>query len=149
MLADDESILGELAGRAFVLSRFSADPFFTPEQVQNFHRTWITNLCRELAQRVLVCEIDGTVAGFVSCALASDEGRIPLIATGAEYRGRGLGSALVAAALHWFLDAGCRVVHVKTQAHNFRALALYHRSGFTVSNVELTFSIALGSATHR
>jgi ribosomal protein S18 acetylase RimI-like enzyme len=55
---------------------------------------------------------------------------------------------LVSAGLKWFRGAGCRVVHVKTQAHNYRALALYHRSGFTVSKVELTFSIGLGSAAH-
>jgi hypothetical protein len=31
---------------------------------------------------------------------------------------------------------------VKTQAHNYQALALYHRAGFAVSQTELTFSTA-------
>jgi hypothetical protein len=48
--------------------------------------------------------------------------------------------------LRWFLDNGCRVAHVKTQSHNYAALALYHRSGFNVSKTELTFSIALKAA---
>ena len=35
------------------------------------------------------------------------------------------------------------VAHVKTQAHNYPALALYHRAGYVVSKTELTFSVTL------
>lgn len=146
---DDLPALRELAAVAFVFSRFATDPFFTAEQVADFHREWITNLCRGLAQAVLVCEAEGGPAGFVSCAMTHDEGRIPLIATDGSHRYAGLGRALVGAALHWFVAAGARVVHVKTQAHNYPALGLYHRSGFVVSKAELTFSVALGAGTTR
>jgi ribosomal protein S18 acetylase RimI-like enzyme len=139
----DVAALQELAAEAFVLSRFSADPFFSPVQVKAFHRQWVANLCAGLAQAVLVCEVDRAVAGFVSCALRGDEGRIPLIATDSRHRRRGAGGALVAAALRWFADAGARIVYVKTQAHNYPALALYGRAGFTAANTELTFSITL------
>lgn len=140
---DDLPALRELAAAAFTLSRFSADPFFSDEQVQDFHRQWVTNLCNGLARAVLVCELDGGPAGFVSCAMNGDEGRIPLIAADTGYRRRGIGRALVAAALRWFGEAGAAVAHVKTQAHNYPALALYHRAGFAVSKAELTFSIIL------
>jgi ribosomal protein S18 acetylase RimI-like enzyme len=139
----DLPALRELAAHAFVFSRFAVDPFFTSEQVADFHRQWITNLCAGLAQAVLVCEVDGEVAGFVSCAMSGEEGRIPLIATHGGYRRLGLGRALVSAALRWFAGAGARVIHVKTQAHNYPALGLYHRAGFNVSKTELTFSIVL------
>jgi dTDP-4-amino-4,6-dideoxy-D-galactose acyltransferase len=86
----DLPTLRELAAAAFTLSRFSADPFFSAEQVQDFHRKWITNLCNGLAQAVLVCEVAGRPAGFVSCAMNGDEGRIPLIATDAAHRRAGL-----------------------------------------------------------
>jgi dTDP-4-amino-4,6-dideoxy-D-galactose acyltransferase len=142
---DDVPILRELAASAFILSRFAVDPFFSADQVAAFHREWVTNLCKGLAQAVLVCELDGAPAGFVSCATSGDEGRIPLIATRAEDRRRGIGRALVGAALHWFAATHVRMAHVKTQAVNYPALALYHRSGFAVSKSELTFSIALGS----
>jgi ribosomal protein S18 acetylase RimI-like enzyme len=144
----DVDTLREIAADAFKLSRFSADPFFTDDQVKEFHRTWTTNLCQGLAQTVLVAERDGGIAGFVSCSVSGTEGRIPLIATNALARGQGVGRALVAAALRWFSAAGCRVADVKTQAQNYSALALYHRSGFNVFKTELTFSIALGSAVH-
>ncbi|MGH2350965.1 MAG: GNAT family N-acetyltransferase [Chloroflexota bacterium] len=144
---NDVPALRDLAGSAFVLSRFSADPFFSPEQVMAFHRQWVANLCQGLADAVLVCEVEGRLAGFVSCARTGDEGRIPLIATDARFRRRGIGRTLVDAALLWFATAGAGVAHVKTQAHNYPALALYHRAGFTVSKTELTFSAALGAAT--
>jgi ribosomal protein S18 acetylase RimI-like enzyme len=143
-LAEDLSILQDLAGSAFVHSRFAVDPFFSNDQVVAFHRQWITNLCRGLAQEVLVYELEGRAIGFVSCALDHGEGRIPLIATEEAVRGRGIGRDLVAAALRWFAAAGASVAHVKTQATNYPALALYHRSGFNVSHAELTFSVALG-----
>lgn len=141
----DVPTLRDLAGQGFVLSRFSADPFFTEAQVVSFHREWVKNLYEGLAQAVLVCDLGGQVVGFVSCALSGDEGRIPLIATDAGYRRRGLGRALVAAALNWFAGQGVQVAHVKTQSHNYPALALYHRSGFVISKSELTFSCTLQS----
>lgn len=139
--AADLPALQAIAADSFVFSRFAADPFFSPEQVRAFHRQWITNLCAGLADAVLVCEHRGEIAGFVSCALAGDEGRIPLIATAGQWRRAGLGRALVTAALHWFAASGARAVHVKTQAQNYPALALYHRLGFTISRTELTFSV--------
>jgi ribosomal protein S18 acetylase RimI-like enzyme len=147
--ADDVHDLAELSADAFLLSRFWADPFFSPEQAREFHREWLRNLCGGLADQVLVCEIDGTVAGFISCAVKGGQGRIPLIATKAGYRRRGLGRSLVSAALHWFASAGAETVYVKTQAQNYPALALYHRAGFTVAQSELTFRVIPGAPGHR
>lgn len=141
--SEDLPTMRELAADAFRLSRFSADPFFSDEQVREFHREWVKNLYEGLAQAVLVCELDGSVAGFVTCALSGDEGRIPLIATRAGYRRRGVGKGLISAALRWFAEAGARVAHVKTQSVNYPALALYHRAGFAISKAELTFSVTL------
>jgi ribosomal protein S18 acetylase RimI-like enzyme len=140
---EDLPTLRGLAADAFRLSRFSADPFFSDEQVRDFHREWVKNLYEGLAQAVLVCELDGALAGFVTCARSGDEGRIPLIATRAGFRRRGVGRGLVSAALRWFAEAGARVAHVKTQSVNYPALALYHRAGFAISTSELTFSVTL------
>jgi ribosomal protein S18 acetylase RimI-like enzyme len=135
-----------VAASAFAFSRFAADPFFSAEQVAAFYREWTGNLFHGLAQSVLVVEVDRKPAGFVSCALTAGEGRIPLIATRADLRRRGLGRVLVTAALRWFADAGATVAHVKTQAANYPALALYHRLGFVISRAELTFSISFPHA---
>ena len=136
----------DLAGGAFAHSRFAADPFFSPAQVVAFFREWAANLCRNTAEFVLVSEIAGRLAGFVACTVSHGEGRIQLIATDPALRRQGVGRALVAAVLSRFATAGADVARVKTQAHNYPALALYHRMGFTVSETALTFSTAPGTS---
>jgi ribosomal protein S18 acetylase RimI-like enzyme len=129
---------------AFNLTRFAVDPFFTPDQADNFYQTWATNLFSELADVVLVADLDGQPAGFVSCKLGQDgQGRIPLVATARAYQRRGVARRLMSAALTWFTEAGCSVAYVKTQAANYSAVALYERAGFTVDHTELTFTTTL------
>jgi ribosomal protein S18 acetylase RimI-like enzyme len=139
--AEDVGDIAELAADAFRLSRFWADPFFSTEQAREFHREWVRNLYAGLADRVLVCDLDGDIAGFVTGALRQGEGRIPLIATRVGHRRKGLGRSLLSAVLHWFVTAGAERVQVKTQAQNYPALALYHRTGFTVTQSDLTFRV--------
>jgi dTDP-4-amino-4,6-dideoxy-D-galactose acyltransferase len=139
----DLPALREMAGTVFTHSRFGADPHFTAEQVEAFHRQWITNLCNGLAREVLVYEAEGAVAGFLSCAVNEDTGRIPLVASSAAHRRRGAGRAMVDGALDWFRMQGVRAVYVKTQASNVPAVNLYERSGFVLDRSELTLSISL------
>jgi ribosomal protein S18 acetylase RimI-like enzyme len=146
---DDVPRLREIAGQAFVFSRFAADPYFSSAQVVAFYEQWMTNLCAGLAEVVLVCEQDRRVIGFVSCALDNQEGRIPLIAADASVRRHGIGRGLIVGALRWFLREGASIVRVKTQATNYPALALYHRAGFLMSRTELTFSATPGASVPR
>ena len=139
----DLAALQEMAGTVFTYSRFGADPHFTPEQEEAFHRKWITNLCNGLAREVLVYETDGAVAGFISCAVNGDEGRVPLVASAATHRRRGAGRAMIDGTLDWFRMAGVRAVFVKTQAGNVPAVNLYERAGFVLDRCELTLSISL------
>jgi ribosomal protein S18 acetylase RimI-like enzyme len=140
---EDLAALRDLAATAFVHSRFAVDPYFSEQQVQDFHRQWVTNLHNGLAQRVLVSELDGTISGFASCALSGEQGRIPLIAVNSAFRSRGLGKELVQAALRWLYEADAKEVRVKTQAANTRATSLYERCGFALERSELTFSRVL------
>jgi ribosomal protein S18 acetylase RimI-like enzyme len=144
--SDDVAALQELAGDVFTLSRFAVDPFFSEEQVRAFHRTWVANLYAGMARAIFVCEVAGQLAGFVTCAGHGDAGRIPLIATDGRFRRRGVGRGLLHRALRWFEADGATAVHVKTQANNYPALALYHQAGFRVAKTELTFSLALAPA---
>ena len=145
----DTPTLQQLSVGAFAHTRFAVDPFFSDEQVNAFYAQWVNNLFEGLADVVFVYENDSQPVGFVSCVMHGDEGRIPLVAARADQRGRGVGRELIRSALAWFASAGARVAHVKTQAANYSALALYHRAGFTISNTELTFSVAVKEATSR
>jgi ribosomal protein S18 acetylase RimI-like enzyme len=140
----DVPAMREMTAGAFGLTRFGVDPFFTQPQVDSFYATWATNLFEGLADAVLIAELEGRPAAFVSTKRAPDgSGRIPLVATATEFQRRGIARDLVAAALAWFADAGCSVAYVKTQAANYPAVALYERAGFTISQSELTFTTTL------
>lgn len=139
----DLPALCDLAGRAFIYSRFFADPYFSLEQVDAFHRQWITNLVGGLAQAVFVYATEDGPIGFISCAREGSHGRIPLMATAADHRRQGVGRTLVEAALRWFCQEGLSPVYVKTQAANIPALALYQRAGFIIDRCEITLSVAL------
>jgi ribosomal protein S18 acetylase RimI-like enzyme len=141
----DLPALQDMAGTVFTYSRFLADPHFSGAQVEAFHRQWITNLCNGLAQTVLVLDAGGAVAGFVSCAVDGGDGRIPLIATSAAHRRRGVGRALIDGALAWFRSSGATRVYVKTQAANVPAINLYERAGFVLDRCELTLGISLSN----
>jgi ribosomal protein S18 acetylase RimI-like enzyme len=146
----DVVALQQIAGGAFGLSRFAADPFFSGDEVAAFYREWTTNLCNGLAAAVLVAEASDEVAGFVSCAIESNgTGRIPLVATSETHRRRGIGRALIDASMCWFVGAGMREVFVKTQAANYSALALYQSWGFRIARAEVTLSANLNGAEDR
>jgi ribosomal protein S18 acetylase RimI-like enzyme len=145
---EDLKPLQDLAAVAFTRSRFVVDPFFSADANELLHRTWVKNLFGGLAQAIFVAEVDGEVAGFVSNSVHEHEARIPLIATNARVRRMGVGKALIARALWWSKTQGVPNAHVKTQAHNYPALALYHRAGYVVSRTELTFSATLRQGEH-
>ena len=75
-----------------------------------------------LSRGVLVGEInvDPTWMGF---------GEIGMMVT-AEWRGRGVGSALVAAAIDWARGRGLHKLALSVFPHNHAAIALYRKFGF-------------------
>lgn len=73
--------------------------------------------------------IGDTPAGFILC----DEGWIAQLGVCPEWRGRGLGAALTAAALRHFHAAGLEDVSLGVNVNNPIAARLYTRLGFEVS----------------
>jgi len=68
--------------------------------------------------------------GFVVARCASDELEILLVAVMPAARRRGVGTALVAAALADAARAGAVAAHLEVRASNAAAIALYERLGF-------------------
>ena len=121
-------------------SRFYHDDEFPRGRCDALYETWIENSCRGWADAVLVAECDDHPAGYVSChRRLPDLGQIGLFAVAETFRGRGVGRALVRAALHWFAGAGLRTVTVVTQGRNADAQRLYQRCGFFTRSVELWY----------
>jgi mycothiol synthase len=115
----------------------------------------LDDLRARLAQRwfdpedFLVLEVDGAMAGF--CWLKVEErenegrvGEIYVIGTAPEYRGRGLGKYLVAAALAHLRRTRVNVAAIYVDEANEPAVALYEQSGFHYHHVDVCYSMDLG-----
>jgi len=144
-LPDDLPELRRIAAASHRDSRFYADPRFGRARCDELYATWIAASCRgEAAEAVLVAEVAGRPAGYITCLLRPAPGQPPygqigLLAVGEAAQGRGMGGRLVQAALVWFAEQGAAGVSVVTQGRNERAQRLYQRLGLYTRAVEIWF----------
>lgn len=83
---------------------------------------------------VLLALSDGTAVGCLVVTAAADGwSEVKRLWTGTEFRGRGVASHLIAAALTHAADSGADTVRLSVWAWRTTAVALYERFGFTVT----------------
>jgi ribosomal protein S18 acetylase RimI-like enzyme len=134
----DVPALRAIAAVSHADSRFYADGGFDRARCDELYATWIEKSCRGFADAVLVAEDAARVAGYLTChARDSGRGEIGLVGVASSAHGRGLGRALVEAALRWFAERGIERASVVTQARNVAAQRLYQAAGFRTAAVEL------------
>lgn len=124
--------------------RYDADPMYPDHKVQGLRDRWLRNSLHGRADAVLVGEMEGRPAGYVTCLLddQTGEGEIDLVGTVPEFRGRRVAGRVLQHAVAWF-STRTRFVTVRTQANNFAATALYEKGGFTLYQSDLTFRLAV------
>jgi mycothiol synthase len=85
----------------------------------------------DLARWPVVAEGERLVAGvWTKVEPGSTSGELYVVAVDPAWQGRGLGKAVVAAALRRLAEAGCRSAHLYVDADNTAAVALYKWAGF-------------------
>lgn len=84
-----------------------------------------------LVFRTLVVEDKVGILGFVTIVKHKDAGEIGLIAVSEESRGKGLGSALLAAALEDLVACHINRCTAKVRFDNISAQHLFHKLGFS------------------
>lgn len=129
----DRDGVAALARGAFRWDRFHRDPHIPPGVADSIKAAWAANFFAGARGDWMVTAVcGGTVAGFLQLLGGSGDGlTIDLIATGQEWRGRGVARAMIA-----FAAAQCRPgvpVITGTQAANEESLRLYQRMGFQVT----------------
>jgi ribosomal protein S18 acetylase RimI-like enzyme len=88
--------------------------------------------------RVWVASIDEQVVGFTALIHSGEEAEIEPLAVSAEYRGQGMGKALVDHATGVAKELGVLCLSVKPVARNTDAIAFFHQAGFqTVGHIQL------------
>jgi dTDP-4-amino-4,6-dideoxy-D-galactose acyltransferase len=139
---DDLSALQAIARTAHNDTRFFSDPHFPRAKAEALYTTWIELECQGRAQQVFVAASSSNQAkGYISCHSnsISGAGQIGLIGVSSEFRGQGLGQALVLTSLHWFAGQQASQVTVVTQGRNLAAQRLYQRSGFLIRDLQLWY----------
>jgi len=77
-----------------------------------------------------VAEVDGEIVGNIHVdASKHGYGEVGM-AVASEWRGRGVGTALMEAAIAWARERGLHKLTLGVFAHNERAIALYRKFGF-------------------
>ena len=136
--ANDVSALRAIASRAHTDSRFYSDGRFARERCDELYATWIERSVRGWARSVLVAELDGALAGYVTLHARPDgDAEIGLIAVTESARGKGVGRFLVESALLMANAFGLAHTSVVTQGSSVAAQRLYQSAGFRTTRVQL------------
>lgn len=118
--------LGEREGCVRLMREIAGRPNFIPEA------TWLA--CHHTPSAWQAC---GTVQGLM---VSPREGAIQNLGVHPDYRGQGVGRALLAAALEGFRSVGCTHAQLEVTVQNTAAVRLYEQMGFR--RVETLFKVA-------
>jgi len=138
-LSSDLPALCAIARTNYLDSRFYYDMRLPKEKADALYETWIANSCNGYADVVLVAEVDSGPVGYITCQIKDQVGSIGLVGVGEAARGKGIGRALVDAALGWYAQQGIAQVTVVTQGRNIAAQRLYQRAGFVTQSIGLWY----------
>jgi dTDP-4-amino-4,6-dideoxy-D-galactose acyltransferase len=137
--AADMPGLEELARASHGDTRFFFDRQFAPDRAAELYAIWLRQSFERAGGVVLVPELVGRAAGYITCGVGDGRGEIGLVGLAPHARGRGLGGQMVAAAQRWFREQGAERVTVVTQGRNVAAQRLYQRAGFVTDRVEIWY----------
>ena len=130
--------LYELALASGHASRFTLDPRFH-DSAPAYFRAWIDNsLCGDRADHLWVAQKGGRTSGLVTLKL-SGVAEIGLLAVGEDFRGQGLGGALLAAAETCAHEHGHHRLLISTQGENKSGVSFYEKAGYTIAETEYIF----------
>lgn len=150
----DEEWMVHIAPRAFgVWARFGIDYSLPRDRVDELYRQEAAGYAERAARgepgfSLFVARQKGRVVGYIAIGVNQHRsewfgfkwGSIISLAVDPDFHHRGIGKALVARAMQWFRDQGCRYVEVSTDQNNIAAIRTYEGAGFRVIYSGLTLS---------
>jgi [ribosomal protein S18]-alanine N-acetyltransferase len=103
-------------------------------ELSTFSMPWSESTFRGLIRRsdsdLFVAELRGAVAGYSVFWAVTDQGELGNVAVAEEYRGRGIGRALVDAVLERAAERGVHEIFLEVRRSNDGAQTLYRTLGF-------------------
>ena len=99
----------------------------------------LVRLVRSPSDRVFVAQMQGEVVGLLVVHLApllhrDTSARITAFVVNAEYRGRGIGGALLREAEAWVRARGCTQIEVTSGDHHIQSHSFYEHHGYRLDD---------------
>lgn len=127
---EDKDSVCQIAGEAFSLTRFHADPYIDKTLADRIKFDWAGNyFSGDRGDEMLVAEQGGQVIGFNQILIRDGIAIIDLIAVKTSAQGQGVGKAMIAK-----LQERFDTLRVGTQLSNKSSIALYEKMGFCFEN---------------
>ncbi|HDZ22662.1 hypothetical protein LCGC14_0303910 [marine sediment metagenome] len=112
-------------------------------------RQWMAEAVGDEKCVLVVAEVDGAVAGFVHGSLVDAppavedkiSGNITDVSVGFDYRGKGIGKKLMAAALEWFAAHEAEDITLLAAVKNDCAVSFYEALGFEPHTITMWKSL--------
>ncbi|MGB2623059.1 MAG: ribosomal protein S18-alanine N-acetyltransferase [Candidatus Acidiferrum sp.] len=105
----------------------------------NWPKESYLKLAAENDSLLLVIETGGRIAAFLIGRRVADQAEILNLAVKQAHRRKGLGSALMSAALKEFALRGAKSVYLEVRQSNTVAIAFYERLGFAKSGLRKAY----------
>lgn len=102
------------------------------------HDAFVAELSNPAAV-TFVADADSEIAGFINLGVVLDEATVNNIAVKQTYRRRGIGRALMTAAIDYCQNNRLNVLMLEVRQSNRAAIALYERFGFQAVGIRKRF----------
>jgi len=140
----EEERVKAVAARSFggYCGHYHADEQLDRAAVDEIYPSWAWRSCvsRDVADEVLVADLDGTILGFATLRLNSpEEGEGVLFGVAPFAQGRGIYRSFMIHGMRWCQAKGVSRMVVSTQLTNVAVQKVWTRVGFEFSHAHYTF----------
>lgn len=140
----EEGTVQAVAANAFqgYMGHYHADPRLDRTQCDRVYTDWAYRSCisREVADEVLVAEVEGAIAGFATLRLnGPEESEGVLFGVASWAQSRGIYRSLMIRGMEWSVAQGATRMVVSTQITNIAVQKVWTRLGFEPSRSYYTF----------
>jgi GNAT superfamily N-acetyltransferase len=140
----EESAVSRVAADCFqgYLGHYHADPRLPRQECDAIYIDWAVNSCisREIADEVLVAELDRELVGFVTVRLNNpEEAEAVLNGVATRAQRKGVYASAIRHAMHWAVKNNAASMIVSTQITNIAVQKVWTRLGFEPQKFWYTF----------
>lgn len=135
--------LYDLAFQAGHESRYKLDRQFSNSDFEKMYRKWIDNSRNGImGHEIYVYEEGNVIQGFITYKkIPPGKLSIGLIATGYDFRGKGIGKALISKTKEYMKFNDINELFVSTQESNKGACEFYLKQGFKIHSKQYIYNI--------